>query len=390
MEKYFIIYDCLTLRKENKNLMNKKQSFLLISGHDYRSKRKANVHFIMQELAKLGQARFFSVGFSQLSKIKKDPRISLWDQSNAVASHEGVECYLWRTMLHPINLQRFGLSILENLWFKIYERQTPKILDRWIKEATTIIIESGMGILFFKRIKRLNPYAKIIYRASDTLETIGCSAVLQKELKLCAPDFDKIAVVSPKMSGEFPDNLRITVTQHGLDAQVLECDAPSPYPATGVHLVSVGSMLFDASFFEIASPALPDINFHIIGAGQGVEVLRVLPNVIIYDEMPFEETLPFLKYAHAGIAPYNGDKAAPYLVDTSLKLMQFAAFGLPAVCPQITAGKHENRFGYISKDKASITTAVQSALNYGRFDATLPPKWGDISDIILHTSEHLS
>ncbi|MGO9720034.1 MAG: hypothetical protein ACLPOA_05495, partial [Methylocella sp.] len=35
---------------------------LIISGHDFRSPRKANIHFIAQELAKIASVQFLSVG----------------------------------------------------------------------------------------------------------------------------------------------------------------------------------------------------------------------------------------------------------------------------------------------------------------------------------------
>jgi 2-beta-glucuronyltransferase len=80
--------------------------FLLISGHDFRSPRQANTHFIADELARRGQTRFFSVGFSFLSKLKHDPRVSLWDRANTIENYNGVDTYLWRTFLHPFNLRK--------------------------------------------------------------------------------------------------------------------------------------------------------------------------------------------------------------------------------------------------------------------------------------------
>src|SRR5450631_3492323 len=114
-------------------------SFLLISSHDYRSKRKANVHFIIRELARHGKARFFSIGFSALSLLKSDPRSSLWSRANYIESHEGIDCYLWRTLLHPINLRRSWLAPLERLGFKTYMHFAAPVLKRWIMESGTIV-----------------------------------------------------------------------------------------------------------------------------------------------------------------------------------------------------------------------------------------------------------
>lgn len=364
-----------------------KEKFLVISGHDYRSPRRANIHFIAGELAKRGSVRFFSIGFSNLSKIKKDPRLSLWGQANTVVrSEDGVECYLWRTALHPVNLARLRLSTLERMWFKLYARRSPDILRRWIAEADTVIIESGAGLIFFDLIKALNPGAKIIYRASDALGTIGCAGFLQEELMRIAPQFDGVAIPSPSLVSEFPKGANIFVVPQGIDKNALISDMPSPYSA-GTHFVSVGSMLFDPSFFEIAASAFPDATFHIIGAGNRAEDLSA-PNIRVYGEMPFAQTLPYLKHATAGIAPYEGGKVAPYLADTSMKLLQFGALGLPAVCPQIVAGDHKGRFGYRPGDHASVTAAIKNALAFGRFDGMAPPSWAEVAEMVVRIQKN--
>ncbi|HBR68765.1 MAG TPA: hypothetical protein DEA55_05245 [Rhodospirillaceae bacterium] len=363
------------------------ENFLVISGHDYRSSRRANIHFIASELVRRGSVRFFSVGFSSLSKIKKDPRLSLWDKANSVErSEDGVECYLWRTALHPVNLARLRLSLLEGVWFKLYARHSPAVLRQWIAEADTIIIESGAGIIFFDLIKTLNPDAKIIYRASDALGTIGCAGFLQEELTRIAPGFDGAAIPSPSLASEFPEGTMLAIVPHGIDKNALISDMPSPYPA-GTHLVSVGSMLFDPAFFEIAASAFPDVTFHIIGAGKGAEGLGA-PNIRVYGEMPFVQTLPYLKHANAGIAPYAGGKVEPYLADTSMKLIQFGALGLPAICPDIVVGGHKGRFGYRPGDSVSIGAAIKNALAFGRFEGAAPPSWADVAQSIARIPKH--
>jgi len=91
---------------------------LIISGHDFRSPRKENIHFIAQELAKIASVRILSLGFSNLSLIKGDPRLELAGQAN-VASHEnGVECFLWKTFVHPCNIRLRSLRWLERAHFR--------------------------------------------------------------------------------------------------------------------------------------------------------------------------------------------------------------------------------------------------------------------------------
>ncbi len=361
--------------------IDKPNTVLIISGQDYRSKRQVNAHFIARELNHNKQVRLFSIGFSHLSKIKQDPRLSLWECANKVENYYDVECYLWCTFLHPVNLQRLHAGWMEKSWFKNYVDKAPNVLRQWISEANIIIIESGMGIAFFDLIKNINPNAKTIYLTSDSLDTIRCADFLQRELARQASRFDKIIIPSPKLSGEFPKGTKTTFIPHGMDTEFLEDDMESPY-TKDINLVSVGSMLFDPTFFDIAASKFPNITFHIIGAGRKANGLEA-PNICIHDEMPLSETLPYLKYANAGIAPYDEEKVASYLVDTSFKLMQYSALGLPAICPKVTVGDHKGRFGYTPGDKQSIQKAIQEALDFGHFEGIMPPSWENITAQII-------
>ncbi|HHW4680980.1 MAG TPA: GumK N-terminal domain-containing glycosyltransferase, partial [Xylella taiwanensis] len=47
-------------------------NYLILSAHDYRTPRRASIHFITDELAKRGDTRFFSLRYSWLSRFKKD------------------------------------------------------------------------------------------------------------------------------------------------------------------------------------------------------------------------------------------------------------------------------------------------------------------------------
>jgi 2-beta-glucuronyltransferase len=356
-------------------------SYLVISGHDFRSNRRANLHFIAEELKSRGQTRFFSVGFSQLSKIKRDPRLSLWNRSNRVESWNGIDSYLWRTFLHPGNLRTNALSPLSSAWFRRYAGSAPETLRQWIKDARTIIIESGLGIIFIDLIRRLNPTAQVLYIASDELGTVGCSPFLLKELKRLASVIDGIRVPSLSLVSAFPSGSKLHFIPHGIDPSIRDVGAASPYSG-GINLVSVGSMLFDRSFFEIAGKMFPHVIFHIIGGGKKARGLSA-PNIVLYGEMPFKNTISYIEHAHAGIAPYEGGKVAPYLADTSMKLMQYGFFGIPSVCPQIVAGDNASRFGYEPGNAESIAAAIHAAIACGHIAPIAYYTWKEVTDRIL-------
>jgi 2-beta-glucuronyltransferase len=356
-------------------------SFLMISGHDFRSPRKANVHFIAEELAKLGKTRFFSIGFSYLSRIKKGPRVSLWGRANRPEHYQGVDTYLWRTLLHPFNLRLPFLRCIEKFWFNDYVADAPNTLREWIADAGTIILESGMSVIFYDLIKEINPTARVIYLCSDDLDTIGCSSHLQDQLQRITAQLDGIRVPSRVLASAFSSNAYVFFVPHGIDRSINDLGKTSPY-AGGVNLVAVGSMLFDPHFFTIAAAAFPDYTFHVIGGGAKAALLRA-PNIRVYGEMPFTETIAYIRHADVGIAPYEGKHVSNYLADTSMKLMQFGYLGLPAVCPHAAVGDYTGRFGYTPDDADSIVAAIRSALACGHFQASPALSWAEVTQRIL-------
>jgi 2-beta-glucuronyltransferase len=359
------------------------EKFLVLSAHDYRSPRKASIHFITDELAKRGPTRFFSLRYSMLSRYTSDPRLSLDDQANRVGTHQGVECYLWKTVVHPFNTRRAWLRPAENMMYRWYSQGHNNVLRQWIKEATVILLESGVAPVFFDLIKRLNPTAKILYRASDSLEAINVAEYVNQAFARIASGINTIALPSKSLAESIPSSHNIVFVPHGIDHAVGEKADPSPYESEGTHAVSVGSMLFDPSFFVLASKRFPQITFHVIGSGHPRHP-DYGDNVIVYGEMPFAQTLRYIKHARIGIAPYSSTNLPAYLRDTSLKLIQYEFFKLPAICPTFIAADYPNRFGYEIGDGDSIENAINRALNPVQpLQSRRVLNWGEVTERIL-------
>lgn len=358
---------------------------LIISAHDFRSRRKTSVHFIMVEMAKRGTASFFSVGLSQLSKHRGDTRADLSDCSNRIEVVDGVRCYLWEMFWHPFRLRMPALASLEAALFRIYRYLLPAVPRRWIEEADVVFIESGMTPIFIADVRRLNPNACIVYLASDDLNVIGCADTVKRDF---VRNFDMIDVVrlpSRYLLDGMPHSRTSILAPHGIDPHLAKKRYPDPYQGR-LSGVSVGSMLFDASFFRAAAAAFPMVDFHVIGAGKEADSLDA-PNIIVHPEMPFEETLAYLQHAAFGVAPYRDVQTSRYLVDTSLKLRQFGLFGIPAVCPHFALGDMPGRFGYAPGDTVSIKTAVAAALANDLPIIVDLPSWSDVVDRILRPQD---
>ena len=357
-------------------------TFLVLSAHDYRSPRRANIHFITSELAKRGRTRFFSLRYSHLSKFTSDPRVSLDYAANQIGVYQGVECYLWKTAIHPFNTRRRWLRPLETIMYNWYSSGYNAVLRRWIKDATTILLESGVAPVFFDLIKELNPNAKILYRASDALETINVAEYVNQTFARIASQLNTIALPSRALAESIPSKHNLAFVPHGIDHSVAQQADPSPYP-DGIHAVSLGSMLFDSNFFVHAAKRFPHITFHLIGSGQARHP-DYGDNVKIYGEMPFAKTLRYIKHANLGIAPYSSVNMPTYLRDTSMKLIQYDFFEIPAICPFFIAADYPNRFGYEIDNGDSIEHAITRALNPAKpLVAQRVLSWSEVTERML-------
>lgn len=346
--------------------------------------RRGSIQSLASATAKNGHAvTFLSLRFSLLSLIKGDSRNFLWRKANRPEFIDGIRCYLWFTLIHPFQPRSRLLTALFRPYYFVHKRLRNRFVDDCFRNADYIVIESGQGILYAERARRLNPRAKIIYRASDKLGTIGAAALLQAELEKHAAIFDWYCLLSAGMVDDFAwARDRCHLVPLGIDAKEFENTGLNPYIAK-FNAVSVGSMLFDPNFFKIAAILFPDIQFHIIGCGQTFEASD---NVKLYDEMAFRETLRYIKFASLGLAPYRPTQGAEYLGNSSLKLRQYEYFGIPAVCPFFAVGESRNRFGYDPGDATSIKNAISTA-RMSHFVPVAPLlSWQNLSERLLDPS----
>lgn len=359
---------------------------LILSTHDYRSLRRVNVHFIAEAAAKIAdRVSFFSMGFSYVSLLKDDPRKTLRHRANRWEKEDDVDCYLWKTPLHPFNVKGTLGSNMAKRFYRGYAGWNCPALDERARSASVIMLESGLSPIFIKRLRMLAPHARFIYIASDLLSTIRVHPYVQTELDAELDCFDLIQVPARAMIPAFAAaGDRVAFIPHAIDGQLFEREMRNPY-GPGQHVVSVGSMLFDPSFFQLAASAFPDVTFHVIGAKGNHDLPR---NVKQYPETPFEKTLPYLKYADAGVAPYRHGTNSHYLADSSMKLGQYGHIGLPAICPQFAVGDYSGRFGYEPGDRNSIISAVARALAPGQSRRGLPGRdWNDVTREILISAQ---
>ncbi|CAA9526788.1 MAG: Xanthan biosynthesis glucuronosyltransferase GumK [uncultured Sphingomonas sp.] len=364
--------------------VRKKQRVVLISGyHDYRTPKRASIHQIADGLVRCGyEVAFISTRFSNLSRTKGDSRLFLWDKANEVVTVNDVQCLLWRTTLHPFRSSVGPLDTLMGRLFPAYSNLPSSEFDQLVSYADYIVFEAGVPGIYLRRLRRLNPAAKIICYCTDRPDTVGSHPFVGRRLMEDQQLVDHFILRSSMMADYFGfARGRLYRTGFGIHEPEFENIGPSPYAVGSQAAVSVGSMLFDETFFDVAAPAFPDLQVHVIGSGAD---LQPAPNLRVHPEMPFADTLPFVKHASIGIAPYRPAPAANYLADTSLKLAQFEYFGIPAVCPHFAVGTSSSRIGYEPGNEQSIRDAVKAALALtGKTESRSFPDWSEVAMRVL-------
>jgi 2-beta-glucuronyltransferase len=358
-----------------------KPRYLFLSGQDVRNLRKTSVLFIAEQLRRHGSVRFLSVGYSEMSRLRQDQRMRLDDRANQVEDIDGIEAFLQKTPVHPFRLPLVDSWPMSRWWMERHARSLPPAMRQWIVEADVIFLETGLSLIYFSEIKRLNRDATVIYLASDMLSTIGCSVHLETILAEIASSLDLVVIRSSHLRSAFPEDATILLLPAATEPQRNDIATVSPY-THAVNAVSVGSMIFDADVFRTLCPRVPEVHFHVIGSGVPESRLAA-DNLTLYSEMAFAETRRYIDHADVGIAPYRFDASAAYLADTSLKLVQFSAVGLPAVCPTFAQGTYPYRFGYTVGDGASIEAAFRAALACGRLPPIPAPTWRTVTDQIV-------
>jgi 2-beta-glucuronyltransferase len=337
-----------------------KRAVIISAVHDYRMVRRGSIQAIADTFDRAGYlTTFLSVRFSPLSLLKRDPRSFLHNRSNQMCKEGAIDCYLWRTPFHPFATRRPWVDSLTTPLHGLYANWPNPALDELLSSASVIVVESGLGIVLIERARRLNPNGLIVYYAADDLGTIGAHPAIGVALRRARTAIDHCMVLARGMAHDFSwARDKTFLLGQGLNPADFEDLDADPYDG-GVNVVSVGSMLFDPSFFALAAPQFPEIKFHVIGCRAP---LAASANVRVYPEMALRDMLPYVAHASVGLAPYRGDGAASYLSESSLKLTQYDYLGLPAVCPHFAVGGHPRRYGYTPGDAHEIGVALNAAL----------------------------
>ncbi|MBD2297088.1 glucuronosyltransferase [Nostoc sp. FACHB-190] len=340
---------------------------VLVTGHYWNSKRKAGFHWLADAFWHQGwEVIFVTAALSWLSVIRRDYRLAypVFQEANQLQQmRTNFWSYVWFTPWHPANLRSQLLNRFSYGLFNLYGQLPLDSIEPLLQETDLFIFESTPALLLFERFKLLNPQAQFIYRVSDDLRLLrNHSVVLETEARV-APKFDLVSVPSQHIYHLFADLPNVQLELHGIRKDLFNQEYVNPYPASETpNVVFVGNAHFDYEFLEQASQLFPNWQFHIIGP---INNLPKRKNIIAYQELPFESTIPYIKHADIALHTLAYTPGAECFTD-SLKIMQYTYCKLPIVAPAYLQSSRPHISYYQPGDAGSIYQALIAAQNYDR------------------------
>jgi len=355
----------------------KKVSFL--TGHYYNSQRKAGFHFLAKALKEKGfQVVFISSIISALTFLRKEHIIyEKYFQKNIFKPimFEDVKSIINFSLLRP-PISR-GSKVFEFLSKGLFKLSHTSIKE--IQSSEYVIFESVMSILFFDKVKSINPTAKLVYRVSDDMEAMNVSELILSYERSILHRFDLVSVPTKVMYDKF-SKLSLSNTRlhfHGIEKSLYDNAIPSPYTHEINH-VFVGNAYLDQGYIDIASKLFPEHYFHIIG---NFEKVVHRSNVIYYGYMNFEDTIPYVKFASIGLHILKSDIVNVDMFADSLKVLQYSYCKLPIIAPSVIPAHHrENFFYYEYNDENSIKECIEKALIFDKNSFAINVKgWDELA-----------
>ncbi|WBO23854.1 hypothetical protein PBT88_06970 [Sphingomonas abietis] len=272
-------------------------------------------------------------------------------------------------------------KILGRLAIRLSAKLSKRITDA-LSKTDIFIIDSGSSVTYFPELKRQFPAAKFIYNAADSLRAVGAPSYLLPMERIAIMNSDLVRCPSSLLAKILLGGSNILVIPQGVLVDQFNICHTSPYPSGTINIVSIGSTLIDLVAIADLARSHPQIQVHVLGLTQQDNMPT---NAIFHGEVSFRETIPFVKFANAGLAAYKLDEGSAYIAESSLKLLQYRFCNLPIIAPEMIPDG-EDVFTYIEGDEGSIARATTRAL--GHFDSKSPRNvsilsWDDVAGRLL-------
>lgn len=341
---------------------------VLLSTHWYPSPRRAGFHHLADALLSMGHTvDFVTVGFSYLSYARRDYRThypGLWRERNQSREiRPGLISHVFFTPWHPHTLLLPLLDRLTWRWMDGYHRLLTPALRALLAGADVVLYESSSALFLFHTAKALAPQAKHIYRVSDDIRILRSTHPRMVELEQeVAPLFDAVSVPCRIMLNKFPGLPHLHLHPHGLDTASFDAVTESPYVRGTRNAVLVSAWRTDPAFFRAVARHCPEVHVHCIGPLARDVTAR---NIHYYGEIPFKQTLPYIKFADVGLQVVQDMGASTATLTDNLKVIQYRYCGLPIVAPSFL-DLHRDGVFYYHPNPESCVSALHGALDAGK------------------------
>lgn len=351
--------------------------------------RKTGMVFWAEALARAGYESYaVTTQLSALSRLVGAARLSAVppaDRNVWRNCGERLHGFVWVPAFHPARSRVGWLDRMATAIWEFYPRLLPEAVLEVVRRADIVVIESCAALLLFDVLKKVAPpTAKFVYCASDRLSTVGMHPMLDAVLTRTAPLYDLVRIPARAMAKDFPPGSRVQYIPHGIDKAIFDKPGPSPFGNGGPNVVVAGDMLFDSDAFGVLLDSFPDVCFHTFGR-MDLDQFGQRPNLVVHGEVPFEVLATYLPHADVGFAPYVDRPKAHYLVESSLKLIQYTYCRLPIVAPHFAAVGRDHVIGYTPGDDDSLRAALTAALNLDRnsVDSCGVISWDEVIERVL-------
>lgn len=299
----------------------------------------------------------------------------------------GLDSFVHFTPLHPHTTLIAPLDNMLSGLMKKYDRYSLGPLQERIQQADVVVYESNTALYLVRQCQALAPQARHIYRVSDDIRTMRSTPAGMVALEQqVAAEFSSISVPCTALAQKFVGLPNVQVHFHGLNKDAFDACNTTPFAPDTVNAVFVGLGFYDAQAVHDMAASSPAVHFHILGITRPAR--EVPPNVTYYGELPFPQTIPYIKFANCGLYTLEASSRPMQAYTDSLKVMQYRYCGLPIVAPNFLDLHRKGVFYYTPGDAFSCHAALQQALHNG-CDASYAHEvrtWSEVAKALLQSS----
>lgn len=369
---------------------HKPRQVVMLTNHYFRSRRRAGFHFVAEALARQGQrVRFVTVNVSAIKRMRGHHLFRQEGFAQNIADGEMTVApnISSRILNAPFSVGPTGNRCADWLLTPLYYAY-PHLVRRQVaaavRDADCLIVEVGPALLLADIARAAAPHARLVYRVSDDLRLLRPHPALYAAERRLLRHSDLVSTPYAQLTArlqEMQPAAKVRWHPHGLSTAPFDACVMNPYPPGTRNVVFVGTSYLDLDFLRCAARLRPDCVFHVIGPLTG---LPQAENVRGYGELPFVETVPYIKFADAGLQTLAGCVNIALFAE-SLKVQQYAYCRLPVIAPAAMPSLRANWFTYELTDD-SIGSALARALSFDRTAVAwpAPDSWDAVAAALLN------